>query len=89
MVHLNIGTLSGPDHDHITSIVQLSPCTDQHCFHNTLDCFDYPRTKFFFVIHRCSDDVTLHKLPQKEMFKTVLSGEQRGQEMGPNLILTS
>lgn len=23
------------------------------------------------------------------MFKTVLSGEQRGQEMGPNLILTS
>lgn len=89
IIHLSIGILSGSDHDHITPIDQFCPCTGQHYFHHTSDCFDYPRMKFFIVIHRCSEDITLHILAQKEMFKTVLLEEERGQEISPNLILTS
>lgn len=50
LVHLNMGTLSGPDH--IKPIIQFSPCTGQHSFRCTSDCFDGPSQR---IAVSCTD----------------------------------
>jgi hypothetical protein len=66
-VHLNMGTSSG--RDHIKPSLQLCPCTGQHSFQHTSDCFDYPCTKGSNVIHIgvCSENITLYIPPQEEI----------------------
>ena len=62
LVHLSIGTRSGPDH--MKLIVQFCICTGEHVGCHTLDFLSYPCTKGSIGIDGYSENITLHIPPQ-------------------------